>query len=231
MTPTDPRYTKSLVPGFTLIELLLAIAISSVVLVCINAAFFGALRLRNATIEAVEAAVPIDLAITFLRRDLQCAVPPKPGGFMSGDFKAGSVIGNGIAQPVQLEFHTATAVFSRQDPWGEIQRVAYALKQSGTQQDLYRTVTRNLLTLSTPQIEEQQMLTGVDQFQVSCFDGTQWLDRWDTSDTASINTNLPLAVRLVIRRAGTSPDATPVEVVVPLRAVSRNISNTTVGGS
>lgn len=228
MTPAISRAGRA--PGFTLIELVLAIGISAIVLVAINGAFFGALRLRNATVDAVDAAVPVDQAVTTLRRDLQCAVPPKPDGYMSGNFKAGSVTGTGISQPVQLEFHTATAVLSRTEPWGEIQRVAYGLKGSGNQRDLYRTVTRNLLTLAVPQTEEQLVLRGVEQFKVLCFDGSRWTETWDTSDTASPSTNLPLAVRLLIRRSPAATQSAPIEVVVPIRAVTRNISNTAAGG-
>ncbi len=211
-------------PGFTLIELVLAIGISAIVLVSINSAFFGALRLRNATVEAVDSAAPLDQAATILRRDLLCTVPPKPDGYMSGAFKAGNVMANGVSSPVQLEFHTATGVMSAKNPWGEIQRVAYGLKSSGTSRDLCRTVTRNLLSLAVPDVEEQVMLRGVDQFQVFCFDGSRWTEMWDTSDSASASTNLPLAVRLVIRRSGRPADSQPVELMVPIRAVSRNIA-------
>ena len=229
MTPRTAKPGRP--PGFTLIELVLAIGISAIVLVAINGAFFGALRLRAATVESVDAAVPVDQALTTLRRDLQCAVSPKASGLMSGSFKTGSVIGNGIAQPVQLEFHTATAVFSRNEPWGEVQRVAYSLKGTANQRDLYRCVTRNLLTLATPQVEEQLVLRGVDQFQVLCFDGSRWTETWDTSDTASLSTNLPLAVRLQIRRSGSAPQSSPIEVVVPIRTVTRDVSNTAQGGT
>lgn len=211
-------------PGFTLIELVLAIGISAIVIASINGAFFGALRLRNATVDAVDAAAPLDQAVTILRRDLACTVPPKPDGYMSGNFKAGNVSANGVSQPVQLEFHTATAVMSTKVPWGEIQRVAYSLKNSGSSRDLYRTVTRNLLSSAVPEIQEQVMLRGVAQFQVFCYDGSRWSEMWDTSDTASVSTNLPLAVRMLIRRSNQSPDSQPVELLVPIRSVSRNVA-------
>ena len=214
--------------GFTLIELILAIGLAAIVLVAVNGAFFGAVRLRNRTAETIDAAAPLDQAAEILRRDLSCAVAPKPDGVMSGAFRAGNVSALGLGQPVQLEFHTATAVMDRTQPWGEVQRVAYGLRGNGNSRDLYRSVTRNLLTLGTPQTEDQLVLRDVSQFRVQCFDGAMWTETWDTSDTAALSTNLPLAVRLQIQRGGNSDPSNPTELLVPVRVVARNISNTTL---
>lgn len=205
-------------------ELILAIALAAVVIVSVNAAFFGALRLRNRTAELVDSAAPVDRAVATLRLDLANAVAPKSGGLMSGAFRAGNITALGLSQTVQLEFHTATAVMDRTVPWGEVQRVAYGVRSG----DLIRSVTRNLLTVGTPQTEDQLVLRNVAQFQVQCFDGSLWTEMWDTSDTAGIQTNLPLAVRLRIRPAGNSDPNSPVELLVPLRTVARNVSNTTI---
>ena len=51
----------------------------------------------------------------------------------------------------------------------------------------------------------------------SCYDGTQWQDTWDTTDPTSVNTNLPLAVRVEIQMAGNSAaSATPIVLIVPI---------------
>jgi hypothetical protein len=116
----------------------------------------------------------------------------------------------------------------RTQPWGEIQRVAYGLRGNGNSRDLYRSVTRNLLTLGTPQTEDQLVLRDVSQFRVQCYDGALWTESWDTSDTAALSTNLPLAVRLQIQRGANSDRSNPTELLVPVRVVARNISNTTL---
>src|SRR5476649_1961960 len=131
------------VAAFTLIEVILAIGVASIVLITANAVFFTALHLRNATADAVDVASPLDQSLTLLRRDLQCAVPPKTSGILSGDFKIGNVTSIGISDTVAAEIYTADAALSDKTPWGEIQRVTYELKSStgnAAGKDLYRSV-------------------------------------------------------------------------------------------
>jgi type II secretion system protein J len=221
--------------AFTLIEAILAIGVASIVLITANAVFFTALHLRNATAEAVDAASPIDQSLILMRRDLQCAVPPKVSGILSGDFKIGNVSSTGISDPVAAEIYTATGTLSANSPWGDIQRVTYELKNSmagaAGSRDLYRSITRNLLTTATPDVEDQLMIRGVDSVQFYGYDGSQWQNTWDTTDTTSANTNLPVAVRVDIQLSGSSRNDSPIEILVPIDSQSRSNSTSTVGGS
>jgi hypothetical protein len=182
----------------------------------------------------VDAASPVDQSLTLLRRDLQCAVTPKAGGVLSGDFKIGNVTSAGISDPVSAEIYTATGALSENNPWGDIQRVTYELKSSTTGvagRDLYRSVTRNLLTTATPDVEDQLMIRGVDNVQFSAYDGTQWNDTWDTTDMTSANTNLPVAVRVNIQLTGSGKNSSPIEILVPIDSQSRTNSTSTAGGN
>jgi type II secretion system protein J len=215
--------------AFTLIELILAVGVAAIVLIAINAVFFSALHLREATTDAVNEATPIEHAFDTMRRDLQCAVPPVPNGILTGDFKAGDVTSYGVADTVNLEIFSATGALSSDpaSPWGDIQRVTYGLQSpvppNGTSKDLIRTVTRNLLSDSTPDVDEQWILGGVESLQVQCFDGAQWYDQWDTTQTSSINTNLPTAVRVTIQMAakGNNTRPQPLVMLVPIDSQSR----------
>lgn len=212
--------------------MILAIGVASIVLIAINAVFFTALHLRNATADAVDAAEPVDQALTIMRRDLQCAVPPKASGTLSGDFKIGNVTSTGISDPVSAEIYTADGALSANAPWGDIQRVTYELKDSATGatgKDLYRSVTRNLLTETTPDVKDQLMIRGVDSVQFSAYDGSQWLNTWDTTDTTSANTNLPVAVRVDVQLAVSGKNTSPIEIVVPIDSQSRTNSTSTAG--
>lgn len=220
--------------AFTLIEMILAIGVAAIVLIAANAVFFTALRLRNATADVVDTASPIDQSLAILRRDLQCAVPPKASGILSGDFKIGNVTSTGISDPVAAEIYTATGALSDKAPWGEIQRVTYELKNStgsAVGKDFYRSVTRNLLTTATPDVEDQLMIRGVDNVQFSAYDGAQWNDSWDTTDTTSANTNLPVAVRVDIQLTGSGKNSPPIEILVPIDSQTRTNSTSTAGGS
>jgi len=219
--------------GFTLIELILAIGIMAVVLIAMNAVFFSALRLRDHTHYAVDEALPVERALSVLRRDLQGAVPPN--GTLSGDFKVGGVTSLGSSLPVDIELYTTTGSLLESEPWGEVQRVTYALRLPGDRslpgRDLIRSVTRNLLATVTPQPEDQWMMGGIESVAFFCYDGSQWRSTWDTSTT---DTNLPSAIRVQLQMAGnsSSPAESPVEIVVLVDAQSRtNQTSTTAGGS
>lgn len=218
--------------AFTLIEVILAIGVAAIVLVAVNSVFFTALHLRNATANAVDAAEPVEQALTIIRRDLQCAVPPDASNVLSGDFKIGNVTSTGISEPVSAEIYTADGALSANAPWGDIQRVTYELKDSTTGaagRDLYRTVTRNLLSETMPDVKDELMIRGVDSVQFSAYDGSQWNNSWDTTGTTSSDTNLPVAVRVDIQFAGSDKNSSPIEILVPIDSQSRTNSAITAG--
>jgi len=223
--------------GFTLVEMILAIGVAALVLVAVNAVLFTALHLREVTTDVVDAATPVDQTFTFLRRDLQCVVTPTNGTskVLSGSFRVGTVNSTGISEPVAAEMFTATGALSASAPWADIQRVTYELKNSTAvsgQRDLYRSVTRNLLSISTLDVTDQLMLSGVESVKFSGYDGSRWNDTWDTSDATSLNTNLPLAVKVEIKLAGADKNAGPIQLVVPIDAVARtNMVLTSTTGS
>ncbi len=226
------RRTRS---GFTLIELVLSIGAAALILIVANQVLFTSLRLRDRVSDAVEASGPLELALDTLRLDLQGAVTPKTNGLMSGSFRAGALSSTTDSRPVSLEFNTTTGTMRPAEPWGAVQRVLYGLRTSVDggpgSMDLYRGISRNLLALSTPQIEDQLLLRDVARIDVESFDGVQWQPQWDTSDTSGSTTNLPVAVRVrLLRGVSWGADAGPIELLVPLSSQSRTNSTSTVGG-
>jgi type II secretion system protein J len=214
------------VSGFTLIEMVLAVGVMAIVLVVINSAFFTALRLRERTADVVDEAQPVQQAVTFLRRDLLCVRPP--GGILAGDFKVGSVSEPNMSQNAAIELYTATGALRDSEPWADVQKVTYELKEPTERtanggKDLVRSVTRNLLNMITPEVDDQWVMGGVQDITFECYDGTQWLSQWDTTLG---NTNLPIAVRVRIQlasAAGGGSDQQPIEMVVPI--VSQSTTN------
>jgi type II secretion system protein J len=228
------RPTRHGLRAFTLIELILGVGIMAIVMIAINAVFFSAMRLRERTAGTVDESLPIEQTLAILRRDLQGAMAPSEEGILSGDFKVGGVTSIGVGQPVDIELYTTTGVLRENEPWGEVQKVAYQLRLPGNRstpgQDLVRSVTRNLLATMTPQPEEQWMMGGVESIQFSCYDGTAWYDTWDST----ITTNLPSAVRVRILLASPSSSTgtpRPIEMLVPIDSQSRTNQNASTSGS
>ena len=224
--------------AFTLVEMILAIGVAAIVLVAVNAVLFTALHLREVTTNVVDAATPVDQTCTFLRRDLQCMVTPTNGTskVLSGGFRAGNGLTSiGVTDPVAVEMFTATGALSENSPWADIQRVTYELKNSADgsgRRDLYRSVTRNLLSINPPDVADQLLLSGVQSVTFSGYDGTQWNEVWDTTDPNTSTTNLPVAVRVQIQMAGADKTTEPIQLVVPIDSLTRtNMVLTSTTGS
>ena len=214
-------------------EMLLALAVSAIVLAAMGGVFYSAIRLRERTAALLDETAPVRQALTFMRRDLQGTLPP--GGLMAGDFKSGAV-NSGIGATVGLQFSTTTGVLKDNVPYGEVQEVTYELREPVIRtnrygKELIRTVSRNLLSSTALDYNEQFLLANVQTLQFECFDGMEWRDFWDTSLS---DTNIPNAIRVRIQLAVENVDdryREPMEMVIPLMAQSRtNQTQQTSGG-
>jgi type II secretion system protein J len=224
--------TSSRNNAFTLIEVILAIGVAAIVLIAANMVFFSALRLRDATQGVVDNATPTDQALTTMERDLECVVTPTNGTskVLSGDFRVGNIISTANGEPAAIEMYTTTGELGDKEPWGDIQKVTYELRDpvsGGPGKDLVRSVTRNLLSPTTPDAEDQWMMSGIQNLTISCYDGAQWWNTWDTTGLTSMNTNLPTAVRVDIQPVGNQ--MSPIEIIVPIDSLSR--TNVTIATS
>jgi len=210
--------------GFTLMEMLLALAVSAIVLAGIGGVFYSAMRLRERTAALVDASAPLNQALAFLRRDLRGAMTP--GGIFAGVFRGGMLSG-GLTEGYGLQFSTTTGVITDDQPWGDIQDVVYELRDPIERndtggRDLIRSVSRNLLPVTTQEATDQWLLGNVLNLEVACYDGFEWRDSWDSTLG---DTNLPVAVRVRIELAADNAADTrnrePIELIVPLGIQSR----------
>jgi type II secretion system protein J len=210
--------------GFTLMEVLLASMAFAVVLTAIHLVFYGAVRLRNKTTLALEAAVPLQQTLAILQHDLANVV--LPGGTLFGVFQTTpTTVRTATAsalrgQVVGPEFCTATGLLLDEAPWAEVQKVSYFLAlptNNAPGRDLVRSVTRNLLPVVVEQPELQRLLGGVEDLVFQYYDGNQWLPVWEPL-TLSSNA-LPQAVKVQLQLLAEETERaprTPIELVVPL---------------
>jgi type II secretion system protein J len=163
-------------------------------------------------------------AVNLLRRDLKGAV--LPGGVLAGALQSGVVSGN-LSQNDGIEIYTTTGVLNDAGPWGDIQKVTYQLQDPTTGprtggRDLIRSVTRNLLSTSAEEAEDQWLMGNVQDLQFAYYDGNTWNDTW-ASTTGQ--TNLPSAVRVRLQLwadpSTGSQKMDPIELMFPLISQSR----------
>jgi len=224
--------------AFTLLEVMLALMVSAIVLAAIGGVFYSAIRLRDRTTAMLDESTPLHQALTYLRRDLQGALPPSGIYTIAGDFKNEQLSG-GIGQSFRLQFFTSSGVINDNSPWGEVQHISYELRDplsrtTANGRELIRTVTRNILATGMQDQQDQFLLGNVSGLEFACYDGYNWRDSWDTSLG---DTNLPAAIRVRLQLGGESGfdsrNQQPFEMIVPLLCQSRTnqIATTSAGGT
>lgn len=221
--------------AFTLLELLLALAVFAVVLVAINGVYFATLRLRNKAAEAAQRALPLEQTIALIRRDLSGLM--LPGGVLSGTFQtlttsSGSLM-DAAGRRVTPDLYTTTGSIDEWSPYGEVQKVAYFLANPTPPApgfDLVRVTSRNLLPVTTEDLETAVLLENVEHAVALFYNGYEWSEVWDTTQS----TNLPLGVKVRIflrpEEERGRPVAEPIEVVSAILVQSTTNTTSSAGG-
>ena len=89
-----------------------------------------------------------------------------------------------------------------------------------------RALTRDLLADAPPVAREEKILADVQTFEVAFFDGSDWQESWQVSDT---NPTPPQAVRIRIQQAAPSEQTPPprlLEILVPVTTEALTSSTT-----
>lgn len=219
--------------GFTLIEVLLAVVIFSIVLAAVNYVFYGALRLRNKTIQASERAFSLQQTLAIMKRDLANMAPA--GGTLSGDLRTTGT-GGGLLSQADSEFYfsSSAGLLRETSPWPEVQRISYYLAEptnqvGGSGMELFRLVTRNLLPVQQEEFESQYLMGGVSRLVFLFYDGFEWRETWDSTLET---TPMPLAVKVEMELAGDENETEEpemVSLVVPILVQGSASTNQTSG--
>jgi type II secretion system protein J len=206
--------------GFTLIEVLIAMTVCAIVLIAVNTVFYSSLHLRNATDKALEESLPVEQALASIQFDLANLVYATNGTFF-GPLQTTNPT-NALPGQIGPDFYTSTGQLDGILPWGNVQKIDYALvaptNNTGYGQDLVRAVTRNLMPVTQPELPEEKrvLLSGVQSLTFFYYDGTQWQTVWDTTQ----QTNLPVAIKVQIQMAAQNnrlmAQNQPLELVVPM---------------
>ena len=210
--------------GFTLLELLIATAVGAVVLLVIQTTYFGALRLHNTTHDRIEEDLELQRALVIIRRDLAGLM--LPGSTLAGHLQTenfSSFSTESFGERVGPDLYTNAGRVDGWNPFSDVQRVTYYLSTpTGTAggnsnaKTLLRVVERNLLPVQeTESGDDQVLLEGVEAATMSFYDGTGWIDTWDSEATSTLPRAIKLSIALAANVAGQSAPA-PIEVIVPI---------------
>lgn len=198
--------------AFTLLELIIASLMFSIMMASISTAFFGAYQLRETNTRDLRGEHQVRRAIQIIKRDLRSATLPS-----TNDTSTINIGSEDETNTVQLagamftdtgetlgsqtfSFYTGSGVMHTNLPWSEIQYVSYSLRAVNSAEatnglQLVRGVIRNLLTDGTDDYQEQLLLSGIQTMAIEFFDGSTWLDYWDST---TLDPQSPRAVRMVL---------------------------------
>jgi type II secretion system protein J len=206
--------------AFTLMELLVAAAMFSIIMAALSGAFFSAMKLRKRTTESLHSVHQLQQALTIIKRDLRSATIP--GGILSTNMSTSLELAS--SGGTQFEFHTASGLLNPFEPWPDIQRVTYFLRQpqittATNGMDLIRGTSRNLLATVQEDFTEEILLHDVAQLAFEFWDGEAWLPDWD-SDTqiAAQSISSPEAIRCSIefKQQPNEPQPRILQIAVPV---------------
>jgi len=204
--------------GFTLLELIVAMALMVSIASCLYTALYTGFRAYRSAQAAVDPTAMAANVVDLLKRDIRGVMPP-------GSHLAGAFIGtdSGGAKGVDidsLEFYTthvaaddtqvagtsvtttSTGSTTSTALIGGIGKVALLLEEDSETKDgtylLLRQVTTNLLAPNQLEANEQVLCRGVVSLNLRYYDGSGWLDSWDSTTDSN---SLPLAVEVDIEVA------------------------------
>ena len=173
--------------GFTLLEILLAIALSALLLVTVYSAYFSIARAVYTTLETQELLETGRILLEMLKRDIR--------GISGTRFPLVSTVEEINGKSVtNIVFVTSTPSSTNAFTWS---KVGYTLTQDRQGQWVFikkaaKNPNDNLDEIGT--VFEVSRL--VNSFRLSFFDGTQWVDQWDSRSTGKLPKQVRISVEL-----------------------------------
>lgn len=179
--------------GFTLLEMLVAIAMVAIITASLYSALYVGFRAQRSATRAVEPARAATLTLQLLEQDIEGAMSPT--GILAGQFLGTDA--QGLDGADGLSFYSSANVPTDGESGADTRHVEFVVAAAldDAQPALLRRVTSNLLPSNAPLIREQVLCRNVKAFSLRYYDGTQWLDSWDSTVQGDL---LPLGVEVQI---------------------------------
>ena len=203
--------------AFTLLELVVAMTLVAIMAATLFASMRIALRARSSAEVAIEPARTSGHVMDFLREDFQNAVPPPASSSNTGTTGTTATVAAAgatsttvltLAQDFvgveggdfdDLVFYTTASGPRHAYGDGEIKRVELVVLTPDGSNDrvLVRRVISNLLSPSSIALnpDDEVLCRGVIGFNLRYYDGSSWLDNWDSTQQSG---ELPAAVEVTI---------------------------------
>lgn len=182
--------------GFTLLELLIAIALMDVIALTLYSSMYIGFRAKKNSHAILKPYQTVTPAFEYLREDFSNVLTPN--GILAGPFVGEDVPWENQQDSDTLNFFNAGYHPSDGEIASNIIEVQYALADDTVRSQvvLKRYVTKNLLAPQAVEpASEEVVCRGLCGFDVKYYDGSTWLDSWDS---AANDNKLPLGVQVTL---------------------------------
>lgn len=189
--PRHPRTSRR--RGFTLLELLIAIAMAGIVLLSLYSAMGTVFKARRVAMASTERARTVEVVMRVLQRDIEAA--QSPDGVIANTFSGIDQTGPS-GDTDTLEFYTTAPGPRSTDHTNVVNHVQWMLAadpNDAQQSVLVRQVSSQPLAFSEEDPLQEVLCRHVHSFNLRYFDGTDWVDGWDSTTEASL---VPIAIEI-----------------------------------
>ena len=171
--------------GFTLIEMLLAIALSALLLVTVYSTYFSIARSIDTTLETQELLETGRVLLEMIKRDIR--------GIAGGRFPLVSTLEEIDGKLVtNVSFITSTPSTTNPFRWS---KVGYALTRDEQSRWIFIKKEAGNPNDDLDQLGKVFEISKlVTSFRLTFFDGTEWLEQWDSRSTGK----LPKQIRITV---------------------------------
>jgi general secretion pathway protein J len=173
--------------GFTLIEMLLAIALSALLLVTVYSTYFSIARSIDATLETQELLETGRVLLEMIKRDIRGVT----GGRFPFISKLQEIDGK---LDTSISFITSTPNSTNPFTWS---KVGYALTRDEQGHSIFIKREASNPNDDLDQIGRVfEVSRLVKSFRLTFFDGTEWVEQWDSRSTGKLPKQIKITVEL-----------------------------------
>lgn len=165
----------------------------------IAVALYSSMYISFKTKESIQASLDPYRSITpifeFIRKDLTSAM--NPDGILAGIFVGENVPFNNMQDADTLSFYSTAYQPKEGEIASNVISVKYGIETDYERDQivLKRFTTKNVLTATAVEPDEEVIGRNIVGFDIQYYDGTSWLEAWDSSEHDS---TLPWGVRITI---------------------------------
>jgi len=202
-----------------MLELLVAIALMDVIALTLYSSMYIGFRTKKNCQEFLEPYQRVNPAFEIIKEDFFNAM--QPDGILAGVFVGEDIPWENRQDSDTLSFFTDGYDPDEEELASNVINVQYALEtdQIRKQVILQRWTTKNLLSPNAIEGTPEVICRGLAGFDVEYFDGTSWLESWDSTENENL---LPRGVRVTLTIFEEKPvRSSRMDVYEPYRDFSR----------